>query len=151
MVLVGYGRSDPRTIRVRIVSQLLLDQSQERVETPLTLGQRIDFVRGFLHRHYIAILLCLAVAVPLGAFNAFTSPNIYTASSTMMIETRKGPLETQPNASPLDAAWFETQLADLKSLNVLSYVVKQLHLADDLVFLQLGKRSARQDAGPRLG
>src|SRR5262249_30719452 len=31
--------------------------------------------------------------------------------------------------------WFETQLQNLKSLNVLSYVVKQLHLADDPEFL----------------
>src|SRR5690349_19457305 len=54
----------------------------------------------------------------------------------MMVETRKGPLETQASAGPLDAAWFETQLQTLKSVNVLSYVVKQLHLADDPGFLR---------------
>lgn len=112
------------------------DQSQEFVEAaPLTLGQRIDFIRGFLHRRYLSILLCLAIALPIGAFYAYTSPKVYTATTTMMIETRKGPLDTQASVGPLDAAWFETQLADLKSLNVLSYVAKQLHLADDLVFL----------------
>jgi succinoglycan biosynthesis transport protein ExoP len=104
-------------------------------DTPLTLGQRIDFIRGFLHRRWVMVLSCLLIALPLGALYAFTSPKTYTASSIMMIETRKGPLEAQASASPLDAAWFETQLVDLRSLNVLSYVVKQLHLADDMVFL----------------
>jgi succinoglycan biosynthesis transport protein ExoP len=52
----------------------------------------------------------------------------------MMVETRKGPLDT--SAGPLDAAWFDTQLQSLKSMNVLTYVVKQLHLADDPDFLR---------------
>lgn len=113
-----------------------LDQSQQSVDAPPTLGQRIDFIRGFLHRRYLVILICLAIVLPFGAFNAVTSPKTYTASSIMMIETRKGPLESQASASPLDAAWFETQLQNLKSLNVLGYVVKQLHLADDPEFLR---------------
>jgi succinoglycan biosynthesis transport protein ExoP len=112
------------------------DPSQQTVEAPVTLGQRIDFVRAFLHRRYLGILICLLIALPVGAFYAFTSPKTYTASATMMIETRKGHLESQANPGPLDLAWFETQLQNLKSLNVLSYVVKQLHLADDPEFLR---------------
>src|SRR5712672_1526212 len=111
--------------------------SQQPVEVPVTFGQRIDFARAFLHRRYLGILICLLIALPVGAFYALTSPKTYTASATMMIETRKGPLESQTGAGPLDAAWFETQLQNLRSLNVLSYVVKQLHLADDPEFLRV--------------
>src|SRR5712672_1732558 len=110
--------------------------SQQPVEVPVTFGQRIDFARAFLHRRYLGILICLLIALPVGAFYALTSPKTYTASATMMIETRKGPLESQTSAGPLDAAWFETQLQNLRSLNVLSYIVKQLHLADDPEFLR---------------
>jgi len=108
---------------------------------PANLGQRLDYIRGFLHRRYLAILLGLVLALPYGAFRAFTSPKTYTASATMMIESRKGPLDGAANAVPLDAAWFETHLQNLKSVNVLGYVVKQLNLADDPEFL-------RSDAAP---
>src|SRR3979411_2870382 len=118
--------------RVRFVPQL--DASQQPPETALTLGQRLDFVRAFLHRRYVSILILSALALPVGALYAFTSPKTYSASATMMVETRKGPLDT--SAGPLDAAWFDTQLQSLKSVNVLTYVVKQLHLADDPDFLR---------------
>ena len=101
---------------------------------PANLGQRLDYVRGFLFRQYLPILLCLAVALPIGAFYALTSPKTYVASAIMMIETRKGPLDGA-NAPPPDVAWFETHLQNLKSMNVLGFVVKQLNLADAALFL----------------
>jgi succinoglycan biosynthesis transport protein ExoP len=120
--------------RVRFVPQL--DPSQQAADTGPTFGQQIDLVRAFLHRRYLWVLFFLVLALPIGAFVAFTSPKTYTATATMMVETRKGPLETQASAGPLDAAWFDTQLQSLKSVNVLGYVVKQLHLADDPEFLR---------------
>ena len=45
------------------------------------------------------------------------------------------------DAAPLDMAWFETNLQNLRSVNVLGYVVKQLNLANDPEFL-------RSDKGP---
>jgi polysaccharide biosynthesis transport protein len=101
---------------------------------PANLGQRLDYLRGFLQRRYVVILLGLVVALPFGAFYAFTSPKTYTAFATMTIETRKGPLDGPGTASP-DMAWFETNLQNLKSVNVLGYVVKQLNLANDPEFL----------------
>ena len=115
--------------------------SSQPEAAPASLGQRLDYLRGFLHRRYRVILLGLVLALPIGAFYAVTSPKTYTASATMMIETRKGPLDGPANAVPLDAAWFETHLQNLRSVNVLAYVVKQLNLADDPEFL-------RSDAAP---
>jgi polysaccharide biosynthesis transport protein len=108
----------------------------QQPEAAPNLGQRLDYIRGFLQRRYLAILIGLVLALPYGAFHGFTSPKSYTASATMMIESRKGPLDGPANAIPLDAAWFETHLQNLKSVNVLGYVVKQLNLADDPEFLR---------------
>jgi polysaccharide biosynthesis transport protein len=108
---------------------------------PASLGQRYEYLRGFVQRQYVAIVLGLAIVLPFGAFNALSSPKTYTASSTMTIETRKGPLDEPGRAAPLDMAWFETNLQNLRSVNVLGYVVKQLNLANDPEFL-------RSDKGP---
>lgn len=102
---------------------------------PASLGQRFDYLRAFVQRQYIAIAVGLAIALPVGAFYALNSPRTYTASSTMTIESRKGPLDEPGRAAPLDMAWFETNLQNLRSLNVLGYVVKQLNLANDPEFL----------------
>jgi polysaccharide biosynthesis transport protein len=106
---------------------------------PASLGQRFDYLRGFVQRQYLAIVLGLAIVLPIGAFYALSSPKTYTASSTMTIETRKGPMDEPGRAAPLDMAWFETNLQNLRSVNVLSYVVKQLNLANDPEFLRSNK------------
>jgi polysaccharide biosynthesis transport protein len=108
---------------------------------PANLGQQLDSLRGFLQRRYRAIFIGLVIPLPFGAFFAFTSPKTYTATATMTIESRKGPMDSQANVAPLDAAWFETHLQNLKSVNVLGYVVKQLNLSNDPQFL-------RTDAAP---
>ena len=108
---------------------------------PASLGQRFDYLRGFVQRQYLAIVLGLVIVLPIGAFNALSSPKTYTASSTMTIESRKGPMDEPGRAAPLDMAWFETNLQNLRSVNVLGYVVKQLNLANDPEFL-------RSDKGP---
>ncbi|WP_426527984.1 polysaccharide biosynthesis tyrosine autokinase [Bradyrhizobium sp. McL0615] len=108
---------------------------------PASLGQRFDYLRGFVQRQYLPIILGLVIVLPIGAINALSSPKTYTASSTMTIESRKGPLDEPGRAAPLDMAWFETNLQNLRSVNVLGYVVKQLNLANDPEFL-------RSDKGP---
>lgn len=112
--------------------------SQSGVAPP-NLGQRFDYVRGFIQRQYIAILVGLIIALPIGAYIAVSSPKTFTASATMTIESRKGPLDGPGSAVPLDMAWFETHLQNLRSVNVLSYLVKQLNLANDPEFLRSEK------------
>src|SRR5262249_20004388 len=87
------------------------------------IGERID---SFLRRRFLMILVCLVAALPLGAIYLVTSPTVYTASATMMIETRKGPLQQSllGEASP-DAVWIESQIGIIRSQGVASYVVKQ--------------------------
>jgi polysaccharide biosynthesis transport protein len=104
-----------------------------------TVGERIDFVVGFVRRRYLIILTSLLLSLSLGALYLFTTAPTYTASSMMMIEPRKGLLQqTLPGDPPADAAWVESQIGVLKSLNVAAYVVKQLRLAEDPQFILSG-------------
>jgi len=107
-------------------------------ETPAspTLGERLDFVLGFLRRRYLIVTVCLLLSLALGALYLYTAPPTYTASATMMIETRKGVLQDYlVGNTPPDPAWVESQIGVLKSVNVAAYVVKQLRLAEDSKFI----------------
>ena len=104
-----------------------------------TLGAQIDIVTGFLRRRYQLILFGLLLSLPLGALYLYITPKSYTASATMMIEPRmRGPLDSFAGAMPDDAVWIDSQSVALKSLNVASYVVKRLRLADDPEFVRSG-------------
>jgi polysaccharide biosynthesis transport protein len=100
-----------------------------------TVGERIDFVFAFLRRRYLSILIGLLLCLPFGAMYLFTTPRTYTATATMMIETRKSGLESVLGSAPPDSAWVESQIGVLRSYNVAAYVVKQLRLADDPKFI----------------
>ena len=109
----------------------------ELPEAP-TLGAQIDIVTGFLRRRYLLILTGLLLSVPLGALYLHITPASYTASAVMMIEPRKGPLDSLVGSTMPDTLWIDSQSIALKSLNVASYVVKQLRLADDPEFVRSG-------------
>src|ERR1700751_1344199 len=102
------------------------------------MGAQVDFVIGFLRRRYLLILLGLLLALPLGALYLYVTPASYTASATMMIESRKNPLEPLLGNTGPDTAWIESQIGVLRSMNVAGYVVKQLRLADDDQFIRSG-------------
>jgi polysaccharide biosynthesis transport protein len=119
-------------------SQLISANGPEFPASP-TVGERIDFVVGFLRRRYLIILASLLLSVSLGALYLFTTAPTYTASAMMMIEPRKGLLQqTLGGDPPTDAAWVESQIGILTSLNVAAYVVKQLRLAEDPQFIHSG-------------
>ena len=115
-------------------------QSELPTSSP-TLGGQIDLVTKFLHRRYLSILICILLALPIGALYLLTTPASYTASATMMIKSRKGPLEPLLGSGLPDPAWIDSQIGVLRSTNIAAYVVKQLRLADDPAFL-------RSEGGP---
>src|SRR5204863_8103608 len=112
------------------------------------------------------ILICFLLCLPVGALYLFLTPATYTASTTMLIETRNGQLlqKSLLGDLPPDTAWIESQLGVLKSQNVAAYVVKQLRLAEDpeftrfeatlvdRIFSRLGLNSAEPETdGERVG
>jgi succinoglycan biosynthesis transport protein ExoP len=138
-------------------SQLI---SSDRFDFPAspTLGERFDFVTSFLRRRYLIILSLLLPSIAAGALYLYITPPTYTGSATMMIETRKGPLQDSLlGNTPPDSAWVESQIGVLKSQNVAAYVVKQLRLAEDPKFIRpddglldkVLRRLGLEDAGPQ--
>jgi polysaccharide biosynthesis transport protein len=123
------------------VSQLDVSQHNPAVgpenSPSASVGERLDFVLAFLRRRYLIILCAFLLALPLGAFYLFATVPQYTATATMMIESRKSFLqESLMGNSPPDTAWVESQIGLLKSASVAAYVVKQLRLADDPQFVR---------------
>jgi len=101
----------------------------------LTLRGQIFFVIGFLRRRYLIISSVLLLSLALGGLYLVITPPAFTATATMIIDTRKS--QSLPSIFgdvPPDAAWIESQIGILKSENVASYVVKQLRLGEDLEF-----------------
>ena len=103
----------------------------------------VDLAIGFLRRRYLYIAICLPVSLAVCAVYLFVATPTYTASATMMIETRQPQVQQLlfDSAPAPDSAWIESEIGILKSRDVVAYVVKQLKLADDDQFL-------RADPGP---
>src|SRR5258708_465672 len=94
-------------------------------------------VTGFLRRRYLSVAVIFTLILPLGVAYYLVAPRSYTATATMLIDTDKGPMPDASQGPALrDAPWIESQLGVLKSQNVAAYVVRQLRLAEDPIFLQ---------------
>ena len=115
----------------------LISAIEPDLSAPATLAERVDFVVGFLRRRYLTLLICLLLSLPFGALYLFITPATYTASATMMMETRPSRLqESLMGDAPADPAWLESQIGVLKSQNIAAYVVKQLRLAEDPKYIR---------------
>jgi succinoglycan biosynthesis transport protein ExoP len=101
-----------------------------------TVGERIDFVKAFLRRRYLGILIFVILSVPCAVLYLFVIPPTYTASAMLLIESQSNVLQHTIFGGDLrvDASWIESQMGVLRSQNVAAYVVKQLRLADDPQF-----------------
>ena len=123
-----------------IVKPQLISASGPEFPASATLGEWFDFALSFLRRRYLIILASLLLSLSLGAWYLFTTPPTYTASSTILIEPRRGMLQQTLGGDPQpDVGWIESQIGVLKSQNVAAYVVKQLRLAEDPQFIRSGE------------
>jgi succinoglycan biosynthesis transport protein ExoP len=108
----------------------------------VSIAETMDRVANFLRRRWLTIVICVLLALVAGAVFLRVASPIYTASSTMMIETQKTPFQDSLlNKTTQDAPWIESQIGVLRSQPVAAYVVRQLRLADDPQFI-------RSDIGP---
>ena len=99
-----------------------------------TLGTLADIAR----RQFPVLILVVTAALLCGGLYLLTTPPRYTATATMVIDTRKVQLFQQQSIMgdiPIDAGTVQTQLEVLKSQNVSLAVIRDLHLADDPEFV----------------
>ena len=111
-------------------------ESAPEVQTPSEIFQSI---LDFLGRQYRVIAFAAAVMIALGFIYLLTAPPSYTATTAMLIDTKKIQLFQQQSMVsdlPIDASSVESQVEILKSENIALAVIKRLHLTDDPEFVR---------------
>ena len=98
-------------------------------------------ILDFLRRQYGVIGLAVAIVVTMGFIYLLTTPSSYTATATMLIDTKKVQLFQQQSMfseMPIDAGSIESQVEILKSENIALAVIKRLNLTADPEFVSPG-------------
>ena len=103
-----------------------------------------DTISNYLRivrRQFPTMLALVAACVTVGALYLFTAASRYTATASLVIDTRKVQLFQQPSLLgdvSVDSSTVETQVEILKSENISLAVIRDLHLTDDLEFVNPG-------------
>ena len=98
-------------------------------------------ILDFTRRQYPVIAFALAIAIGLGFIYILTTPPSFTATATLMIDSKKIQLFQQQsliNDLPIDASTVESQVEILKSETIAQAVIDKLHLTDDPEFVSPG-------------
>jgi succinoglycan biosynthesis transport protein ExoP len=121
------------------------DQLQDRTNGITDFVSPDQVFRGifaFLRRQYPIVLMTLAAALLLGAGYLLVMRSTYTATATLIIDTRKIQA-IQPQSAvfsdvPIDSPAVESQLELIKSDNIARTVIRDLNLASDPEFARYG-------------
>jgi polysaccharide biosynthesis transport protein len=109
--------------------------------TALSSADTFQATVNFIRRQYPVIAVAIAIAIALGLVYLITAAPKFTATSTMIIDTKKVQLFGQQsifNEMPIDTGAVESQVEILKSETVALAVIKKLNLADDPEFVHGG-------------
>ena len=92
---------------------------------------------GFVRRQFLVILSVLPLTVGLAIAYLYTTPPLYTAKASLLIDTGKVQVFKQSvlGDSPLISWMVDSQLEILKSESFALSVVKKLHLDQDPEFV----------------
>ena len=96
---------------------------------------------GFVRRQFPAIAFMTFLAIALGAIYLVTARPSFTAQAQLLIDAHKVQMFQQQSILgdiPIDTAQVESQIEVLKSENIASAVIKNLHLTDDPEFVGSG-------------
>lgn len=104
-------------------------------------GEALTNYVNIVRRQFPTILLIIACTTALGLIYLFTAMPKFTATTRMVIDTRKVQLFQQQASFgdiAIDPATTETQVEILKSENISLAVIKDLHLTNDPEFVGSG-------------
>ena len=93
---------------------------------------------GFLHRQFPVILIVLLLSLALGGLYLITATPRFTGHAVLLIDTHKTQVfqvQAPLGDLPIDSATVDTQIEILKSENIATTVVKDLHLNEDPEFI----------------
>jgi succinoglycan biosynthesis transport protein ExoP len=119
-----------------------INRLQGHEEVPKESGSTslVDWGLAFVRRQYLLLLFCLLMALCAGAVYLFITPPAYTATSTMLIDSRKGGVQQNSvlGDAPTDNAWIDSQMGilALERDKIGAAVAEKLQLAKDPRFLE---------------
>jgi polysaccharide biosynthesis transport protein len=122
----------------KVQSEIRRDQAAPEI---LSGAEALQFLIWFLRRQFSIILFVTLLAAALGVIYLITTRPSFTAQAQLMIDTRKVQVFQQQaifGDNPIDAAQVESQVEVLKSENIASAVIKDLHLTEDPEFIGSG-------------
>jgi polysaccharide biosynthesis transport protein len=96
---------------------------------------------SFVRRQFPVIIFVSLIAMALGIIYALTARPSFTAEAQLLIDAHKVQMFQQQSILgdiPIDTAQVESQIQVLKSENIASAVIKNLHLTDDPEFVGSG-------------
>ena len=118
------------------------DINREPAEPEIVSGaETLQFFVSFVRRQFPVIAFLTLLAIALGVIYLITARSSFTAQAQMMIDAHKLQVFQQQSILgdvPIDTAQVESQIEVLKSENVASAVIKNLHLTEDPEFVGSG-------------
>ncbi len=101
-------------------------------------GELLDSFVHFLRQQYLPIFAAALLSISLGGIYLILARPNYTATASMLIDTRKTQFLSQETSSrdpPINSPAIESQMRVLRSENVALSVIKTLHLTEDPEFI----------------
>src|SRR5579875_115037 len=98
----------------------------------------IESFIGIIKRHVEVFGALIASSIALGLLYLYTTPPSYTAHAQMVIDDRRVQVLKQQSvieSAMIDAGMVNTKIEVLKSPNISSSVIKELHLTEDPEFV----------------
>src|ERR1700722_4060035 len=112
-----------------------IDSLADLIPSPAdTFKSLVDFAR----RQYPVIVFAAAIAIALGLIYILTTPPSFTATTTMIIDSKKVQLFGQQSIfsdMPVDSSMIESQVEIIRSETIALAVIKKFNLADDPDFV----------------
>ena len=112
--------------------------SWARLETrKLSSAEIFSSVVSFLQQQYLIIVVTILATLGLGVVYLLSAKPTYTATATLIIDSRKNQLFQQQSVLgdiPVDSSSVESQVQIVKSESIALSVIKELNLAEDPEF-----------------
>jgi succinoglycan biosynthesis transport protein ExoP len=126
---------------------LQFDRAQSEVKREpmapemLSGAEAVQLLVSFIRRQFAVIAFVTLLTTALGVIYLYTTRPSFTAQAQLMIDTRKVQIFQQQSILgdiPIDTAQVESEVEVLKSENIASAVIKNLHLTEDPEFVGSG-------------
>ena len=105
-------------------------------------AEMVKSFSSFLRRQFPIILIFFLIGIGLGVTYVLTTPPMFTAQTSMIIDTRKIQMfqkHEEPGNNLINSAMVDSEAEMLRSENVSLAVIKRFHLASDPEFVGPGR------------